>query len=200
MDSPKFSLLAEALCEMGIGAARFDFRGCGQSDGAISDTTVSGRLADLQAVLNHLREVQGLGGPFGVMGSSMGGYVSLLAFAARGDLQATAVWATPFDLKGLSSQRGHPDLSSLGPAFFEDLPLHDLAPLDTRLHHLLIIHGERDEVVPHSHAHRLFKLASEPKELCIIPGGDHRFTNPAHRVRAGDLTLHWFRRWLGGTH
>ncbi len=198
MDSPKFSLLADALSRMGMAAVRFDFRGCGQSDGEISQTTVSGRLADLQAVLDHLREGRGLRGPYGLMGSSLGGYVALLAFAARKDSSAICVWATPFDLGDLSSHSGDPDLSSLGPAFFEDLGRHDLLRVGEHVHHLLILHGERDEVVPVSHARRLYENASEPKALHILPGGDHRLVDPAHRARATELTIAWFRRWFAG--
>lgn len=40
---------------------------------------------------------------------------------------------------------------------------------------LLIVHGERDKVVPPSNAKEIFKFANKPKKLVIIRGGDHSF-------------------------
>ena len=38
---------------------------------------------------------------------------------------------------------------------------------------LLIIHGDRDPIVPPLHGQRLYDLAREPKQLWVIPGGGH---------------------------
>jgi len=38
---------------------------------------------------------------------------------------------------------------------------------------LLIIHGDRDLIVPPLHGQRLYDLAREPKQLWVIPGGGH---------------------------
>ena len=38
---------------------------------------------------------------------------------------------------------------------------------------LLIIHGDRDPIVPSHHGQRLYDLAREPKQLWVIPGGGH---------------------------
>lgn len=38
---------------------------------------------------------------------------------------------------------------------------------------LLIIHGDRDPIVPPHHAQRLFDLAREPKAVWTVPGGGH---------------------------
>jgi putative redox protein len=39
---------------------------------------------------------------------------------------------------------------------------------------LIIIHGSEDDVVPLSHARRMFEKAGEPKELKVIEGAGHR--------------------------
>jgi fermentation-respiration switch protein FrsA (DUF1100 family) len=126
----------------------------------------------------------------------MGGHVSLLAFSRREDIAAACVWATPFRLRGLENVRNHPDLSALGPGFFEDLKNHDLPSSASSLHHLLILHGERDEVIPCSQAVELYESASSPRSLKIFPGGDHRFTDPAHRNEALRRSVRWFREHL----
>jgi fermentation-respiration switch protein FrsA (DUF1100 family) len=38
---------------------------------------------------------------------------------------------------------------------------------------LLVIHGDRDAIVPLHHGQRLYELAREPKQLWVVPGGGH---------------------------
>lgn len=38
---------------------------------------------------------------------------------------------------------------------------------------LLVIHGDRDEVIPHEQGRALFKLAQAPKQFLSVPGGRH---------------------------
>ena len=38
---------------------------------------------------------------------------------------------------------------------------------------VLVIHGDRDRIVPTSHGRKVFAAANEPKDLLIIPGGGH---------------------------
>jgi len=196
MESPKFRQLAEALQHERIGAVRFDFRGCGSSHGRIEDSTVSGRVEDLRELIGFLKGTLGHRGPLGLMGSSMGGFVALLCAATGAEVSALSVWATPFEPAELAGPAIDSQTGKLGPAFLEDLRNHDLSSLGKRIHHLLVIHGENDELVPVSHALRIHELACAPKKLHLIPGADHRFTHPAHRQEATRLTLRWFREYL----
>jgi len=41
---------------------------------------------------------------------------------------------------------------------------------------VLILHGDRDEIVPLAHAERLFELAPEPKRFFLIRGAGHNDT------------------------
>lgn len=38
---------------------------------------------------------------------------------------------------------------------------------------LLLIHGDRDEVIPAHHSRKLYEQAGEPRELWIVPGAGH---------------------------
>ena len=38
---------------------------------------------------------------------------------------------------------------------------------------LLIVHGDKDGVIPPRHGEALFALANNPKQLVVMPGGDH---------------------------
>lgn len=65
--------------EEGYNAIRFDFRGCGDSEGEFADATLGARLADLRAVVDYF-DLES----YVVFGSSFGGKVALYA-AARDD-------------------------------------------------------------------------------------------------------------------
>ena len=196
MASPKFGMLSEALCRAGMAAVRFDYHGCGDSEGDLYQTTVSGRADDLNAVIDHVVGKHRLEGPLGLLGSSLGGYVSLLIAQKRPGVEAICTWATPFDLTGLAEHSNHPDLDKLGPGFFEDAKKQDLGASMDRIRRLLVLHGERDEIVPEAHAHKIHRYASEPKSLSVMPSADHRFSDPAHRSRAADMSIEWFRKYL----
>ena len=60
----------------------------------------------------------------------------------------------------------------------------------------MVIHGEKDELVSVEQAWEIFYHLSEPKEIHVIEGGDHRLTNSLHRQRAIELTVEWFKRYL----
>ncbi len=64
------------------------------------------------------------------------------------------------------------------------------------LHQILIIHGDGDEVVPVENARGIYEMAGQPKELVIIPGGDHTLSDPGHRERALGICLNWFLKYL----
>ena len=86
-DSDKYLLLGDVLPRAGFALARFDFRGCGESSGVEEETTIATRIEDVEAVLARLAAHPRLSGQFGLLGSSLGGFVALHV-AARMDADA----------------------------------------------------------------------------------------------------------------
>ncbi|MGH7426088.1 MAG: hypothetical protein ACREJP_07960, partial [Candidatus Methylomirabilales bacterium] len=111
-------------------------------------------------------------------------------------VMATALWATPAHLRDLAGRREALTAHGIGASFFQELAVGAFAEAPRGLSHCLIIHGQRDELVPSSHARALYEWANEPKALEILPGADHRLTNPVDRERAMHLTTAWFTRHL----
>lgn len=196
-DSDKYVALGERMAREGIALLRFDFRGCGESEGRIEESTVSGRIDDLGAALDFVRSYPGLGHGLGLLGSSLGGYVSLIKASMDRGVGAIVVWATPSHLDGLESKKGEEGIARLGEPFFNDLRRHRLLPHLPKVSRCLLIHGERDELVPVDQAWEIFRGLGAPKEIHIIEGADHRLTDEARRRRAVDLSVAWFRKYLG---
>jgi dipeptidyl aminopeptidase/acylaminoacyl peptidase len=194
-DSEKYVSLGDRFSQQGISLLRFDFRGCGESAGKISENTVSDRLEDLNTAIAFVRSDPRIGPRIGLMGSSLGGYVSLIK-AAEQDIRAVVAWATPFSLVGLEEKRNQGEMVPLGERFFHDLRAHDLTSALEKLVNCLVIHGDRDELVPVEHARMIYEGLNEPKRIEIIQGGDHRFSHPNHRERAIEASLTWFKRYL----
>jgi putative redox protein len=61
---------------------------------------------------------------------------------------------------------------------------------------VLVVQGECDDVVPPAHASLLFDRAREPRELCLLPGADHRLSDPLHRLEAVKRSRDWLIRHL----
>ncbi len=195
MSSEKYVALGETLSLHGIAMLRFDFRGIGESDGRIEDDTVSRRIIDLASAIAFTQSRFGSEVRIGLLGSSLGGYVSLIQASKKKETRAVVVWATPFHLDDLK-QKKDAEYPLPGKAFFKDLPKHRLLPLLSRVPTCMVIHGDHDETVPVDQAWEIFHSLEAPKEIHVLEGADHRLTEPAHRQRAIDLTLSWFKKYL----
>jgi putative redox protein len=188
--------MAERLArETGFSFILFDFAGNGESQGRFEDLTLSRQIEDLSAVVDWC--VQQSPGPVVTMGRSFGGSTVLAHGAADPRVQAVCTWAAPIHLVDLFSEviiaEPAEDKVQLADAdgtvdlrkdFLRDLESYDLLKAAAVLapRPLLIIHGENDDVVPVSDARRLYSAASDPRELHIIPGGDHQFTTTSEQV------------------
>jgi len=195
-DSVKYISLGEKLSREGFSMLRFDFRGIGESEGRIEDDTVSRRIADLGAAIDFIKSRQDLGNRLGLLGSSLGGYISLIRASMEQEIRTVVLWATPFHLDNLKSNKGGEGYEPPAEAFFKDLPKHRLLPLLPKVSNGMVIHGEKDELVPVDQAWEIFHGLCAPKEIHIIEGADHRLTDPKHRQRAMDLTVDWFKKCL----
>ncbi len=195
-ESEKYIALGHRMSEEGLAMLRFDFRGIGESEGSEEDNTVSKKLVDLSSAIQFVRSHMGPGVRLGLVGSSLGGFLSLIQASKDPSLKALVIWATPLHLDDLETKEQNEDYPLPPRVFFEDLPNHRLLTLLPRVSNCLVIHGEEDELVSTEEAREIFRHLSLPKELLLIGGADHRLTRPEHRRRAIDLTVEWFKKSL----
>jgi dipeptidyl aminopeptidase/acylaminoacyl peptidase len=196
-DSDKYLLLGRDFPEAGLALARFDFRGSGESGGLYRDATIASRLTDLEAVLDHLARDPALDGRFGLLGSSLGGFVALWAASRQRRVVPVVAWNAPASLATLASSKCA-DVTSPGAALVAEIRAGRYVDAPAGTSHVLVVQGQADDVVPPGHAEILFERALEPRALCLLPGGDHRLSDPLHRFEAVKRSLDWFTRHFHG--
>jgi dipeptidyl aminopeptidase/acylaminoacyl peptidase len=79
---------------------------------------------------------------------------------------------------------------------FVDFSKYNLLSEAQKAPHAIVVHGELDEVVPCVEGKAIYENLKQPKKLIVIKGADHTFTDLAHRYKAAEITLAWFKRYL----
>jgi len=199
-DSDKYLMLGATLPRAGLALARFDFRGAGESGCSYREATTATRIADLEAVLAFLAKHPALSPHTGLLGSSMGGYVAWHVahrrIEAGGGPLPVVTWNAPADLTSLEA-REMSEASGLGPALVAEVRSGRLAEAPAGVSHVLVVQGERDEVVAPEHGRRLYERARDPRALVLIGGGDHRLSEMHHREEAVERSQSWMTEHLG---
>ncbi len=191
------AVVLEAACRAaGRAFIRFDYRGHGESSGRFEDGTVGDWAADAIAVLDTLTT-----GPQILVGSSMGGWIMLLAALARPDrvhglvgvasapdFTEDLVWARLNDDGRRTLQRE--GVWRQPSAYGDPLPITLSLIAEGRGHLLLrgsipitapvrLLHGMRDLEVPWQTSGKLLKaVESEDVQLHLVKDGDHRLSRP----------------------
>ena len=159
---------------LGVHQFIFDYRGYGNSEGQPSER---GTYLDARAALNYLEQRPDVDSSRVVyFGHSLGAAVAIELAVARppagmaliapfSSIRDMAKLALPLPLAGWAV-RNHYNSVALIPR------VH--APL-------IILHGEMDEIVPHSQGLKLFEAANRPKRFVTLPDARH---NNAHHVAA----------------
>ena len=153
----------------GLAALCFDIRGHGASEGALDARA----LDDVAAMAALARDRTGVDA-VALRGSSMGGYLALVAAAGAGARAVVAI--CPASAAGLA--RGlrdgrfefRADAGGLGTVLAEHDELGAAELLDVPL---LLLHAEGDEVVPVENS-RALHVAAAGSRLVTLPGGHHR--------------------------
>ena len=198
--SPKQITLARQCNEFGIAFFRFDHRGCGKSDGVFEDvTTLEARCNDMISAIQTIQNRKDTGSRIALFGSSMGGSVCLSVFAAS-HASSIVTCAAPVRSSSIIKKLEKSDHSNtLTPPFYKRYLDSDISDKLPSTHHILIFHGDSDELVPPSNAKEIYEKAGDPKKLIIQKHGDHRMSNKTHQENFVRESALWFKGCFAGT-
>lgn len=208
-----FVKAARFLALAGYVVLRFDFSGCGDSDGNHEDVTINGQITETLAALEYLRSQ-----PFVkkdetyLIGLSMGAAVASLAAERADGLRGLALWAPVAnmykDIKGIVGDglfgeieaNGQVDYLGFGlrSEFLQSLRVNQpLTAAGNFQNPALIIHGTGDDEIPCTNAGLYKKFRDESSRLTkvhYIPDADHTFSAQKWEHEVFSVTLDWLRK------
>lgn len=199
-----YALLAEKLADNGFAVLFFYFRGAGLSEGNFE---MVGWTHDLGRAVSEMKQFPMVDAErLYVMGFSAGAATALCVASEDTRISGVVSCASPADFRDLlagGSLHEHlaewrrigivkdpgfpPDMRAWAQGFETASPVNCIADISPRP--VLLQHGDNDEVVPVSHAYRLFDAAIQPKQLDIIKGG-------LHRLRVNEEAMEKAVTWL----
>ncbi len=179
--------ILRALRRLGYHSLIFHYRGAWGSEGKYS---VTGQIDDAESALKMLRNRSDVD-PDRILlvGHSMGSWlavnlgamdkrvIGVISISGGGDmskrrrLDRERVENTLRFLKGITYESYVEDTRMRAEKYN---PVDSIGMISPRP--VLIIHGEKDEVVSVDNARVLYEAAQEPKELFIVDGADHVFS------------------------
>ena len=164
------------LTRNGFDVLIFDYEGYGASEGRPTPkTTVEDGIATVRYALTHNRNPEG---GVAVFGQSLGGAVAVVVAAREPLVKAAVIEAGFTSYRAMTRyfHKQHHLAWVLYPFFPIPIsqtydPIRFVGLISPRP--LLIIHGDKDNIVPAFMSQQLYEAAREPKKLWIIPGADH---------------------------
>ncbi len=201
-----YPALAQKFCAAGFITLIFNFRGAGKSQGNLD---LLGWSQDLKAALNFLSNLKEVDkAHICLLGFSGGAAVSVYVAAHDSRVSSLAACACLTDFSfltddeekvlsliqhfrsiGVIRDKGFPPSAEKWLDGFNAIsPIRWINGISPRP--LLLVHGSEDDIIPVSHAWKLYERAKEPKQITIIPGAKHRLRL---EDKAMAITLDWLK-------
>ena len=204
-DRPLLRTIANHLQEAGIASIRFDFNGCGKSEGRFEDMTVLNEIEDAKKVIDYAQKLPWVSG-ISIVGHSQGGVVaSMVAGQLKKSIKSVALCAPAAVLRD-DALRGNTQGATYDP---HNIPEYVDLPRGLRMGHdyiataqtlpiyetakeykgaVLVIHGTWDVVVPYTYGER-YHQGYKNSRLILLPQVDHSFTSEeAQNKTATEIT------------
>jgi alpha-beta hydrolase superfamily lysophospholipase len=207
----KFVELARELVKNGIASLRFDFSGCGDSEGKFEEMRISKYVGELKDVYERLKKERGIDkNRIGIFAHSLGTVIAalfqrkyqkakclVLAAPAFNQESLIKIWYTQDQIKEWK-KKGYLDAPKfrIGLGYLEEAKDYTEILTEIKIP-TLILHGKEDEDISENFAKEAFqKLGAKEKKLEIIKGVDHHFENYLSRRKLILLSKNWFKKYL----
>lgn len=201
-----FDDLAKIYSDAGFLVFRFDFSGCGESEGTFTETSLTKMASEVKDILAYVR-----GQPhvdtdrIGILGQSFGTCaviaaepqvkcLILMGSVANPKERALNAFRADYHPTGLSTRMKSHGPITVGPAYWKSFEKEDIsASLKKITCPILFVYGNKDITVPPENTEILYSRANEPKMKIPIEGADHNYRGCEEIMHA--TTLAWFQKW-----
>lgn len=211
----RFIALSEALSNEGFAVLRFDFGGCGESEDR--EITLKHQVNDLKSAIKYLKD-KGYEN-IGLLGASLGGLISVLCYDEQ--IKSIVLWApvtkakTPLLIQKQELEQELTDksyvmeLSDKGYVIYQKEGREFKIPQEYFNERqavnqeeilsgigcpVLIIHGNKDDIIPLEEARSAAQFLNKESRLEIIEEGDHILGAKMDEVIP--LSVDWFKKYV----
>lgn len=205
--SKKDKLLADIskeICKKNIFALRFDFRGCGDSDGNSKTYSFYSEVEDIRSAIKFLKNMKIK--KFGIVGHSHGGTSVIIASVKNKEILAIVSIAPVASPKDKWSKNEIQEIeekdyikykgNKIGKEMWYSAKNLNLKKILKKLKiPLMIVVGSKD-LPAIKDAKTLISLSNKNRKLLIIKGGNHFLTKMNTRREAIKFIANWFSRYL----
>ena len=209
-----FVKAARYFTEHGYAVFRFDFSGCGESDGDYADVTVTKQLQEVEEVLDYVTTIKAVDvNNIILIGHSLGGAVAALTAAQNRRIRKLLLWSpvgNPYqdiaqilgeDALEIARTDGRVDYQGfyVSQAFLQDLKNHH--PLESIRSYegdAFVIHAKEDEDIPKEHTARYANSLRQRnrKEIVnthYIENADHTFSSYSFENELFAKSMEWLK-------
>ncbi len=203
-DIKPFRALAKSLAFFNNLVLRFDFNGCGKSEGKLEDSCFTKDQTDIKAAIDFVKknynpeDIILLGHSGGAIDASIYAHSDTrvsktILMSGCSDLKTNAKNIFTKDEIESFKTKGYIEYNNPGhwwhkkrvkKSFYDELfTINIKKAIQNYKKPLLIIHGSKDEVLPIENAYELHKYANEPKKLLILNGADHAYSKFKYGIK-----------------
>lgn len=196
-------IFSNFLSDNGYTTLIFDYSGHGESEGELAETNLTRWIDDLNAAIDFMKEYCD---NIALLGFSLGGMSSLICSARS---KATIAISPPSDFKKLATHfikiglvkklKDFIDFGGLkiGHEFITDSSKYNMKKIMREIKcPIIVIHGNKDDIVPLSQSKEIIKHINNPKKLVIINGFGHGSANDRQMSIIYKEISAWLERYL----
>lgn len=169
-DLSGWRFVAEDFTSQGFPVMMIDYRGYGKSEGYFSE---EGFYKDAEAAYGYLINIKGYATQDVIVyGRSVGTGVAV-NLASNHEVSGLVLESPYTSLGQLANEK----LPFLFPSLYLDYKFNNIEKIGAVKCPVILIHGERDALIPASHSKRLLPKINAKSKLILIPQGSHNDLN-----------------------
>ncbi|MGG1688964.1 alpha/beta hydrolase family protein [Heyndrickxia ginsengihumi] len=209
-----FVKAARHFTEQGYAVLRFDYAGCGESDGDYGKTRFEDFISQTEHAITFGRQLVGIDSKqIILLGHSLGGAVALLTAIKHPDIQRLIMWSAvgnpKQDLFDIIGRKSNHDLRKFGAvdylgytlqeSFFDSMnKFHPLKEAARFTGDVLLAHGTDDDEIPAAYccdyADAFHSRVRGECDQIFINDANHTFTCDEHQTQLFTVTKQWLKK------